>query len=67
MDGNQNKVSVSGAMITSLALLTAIALEEGFVSDPGWYDVLYITIPLLLILSFVSRHNASETSTTSRG
>jgi hypothetical protein len=67
MDRNQKKVSVGGVMITSLVLLTAVALEEGFVSDPAWYDVLYITIPLLVILRFVFHREASRSSTSPKG
>jgi len=67
MDRNRKKVSVGGAIITSVVLLTAVALEEGFVSDPAWYDVLYITIPMLVILRFVLYRQASRSSTYSKG
>lgn len=30
-------------------LLSAVALEHGMITDPAWYYVLYITIPLLVI------------------
>ena len=63
MDRNQKRVSVGGAIITSLVLLTAIALKEGFVSDAAWYNVLFITIPLLLILRVLFNRDALKSST----
>jgi hypothetical protein len=67
MDRNQKRVSVGGVMITFLVLLTAVALEEGFVSDPAWYNALYITIPLLVILRLIFHREASRSSTSKKG
>lgn len=55
MHRNQNKISVSGGSVLPLIVLNAIAVEQGFVSNPKWYCVLCITIPLLLILILMSR------------
>jgi len=63
MGGSQKKSSAGGAMMLFLMLLTAVALEEAFVSNPNWYNVLYVTVPLLLILYLVSRRKKSQTAT----
>ncbi len=54
MNGNQNKISVNWAVALPLIILSAIAMEQGLVSDPKWYEVLYVTIPLLLVLIVAS-------------
>ena len=49
------KNSVGGLLVVLLVLLTAIAFKQGFATNPKWYGILYITIPLLLILYFFER------------
>jgi hypothetical protein len=55
MRRNQGKVSVINIVILLLAFINAIVLQQGLVSHPKWYLLLYITIPLLLISILVSR------------
>ncbi|MBE7172989.1 MAG: hypothetical protein INR73_20600 [Williamsia sp.] len=59
MHRTEKEASVGGSVVLLLVLLTAIAFEKGFVSDPKWYDLLYITIPLLMISHGVLRHKSS--------
>jgi hypothetical protein len=55
MHRNQNKVSVVGGLVLLLFILNAVVLERGLVSDPRWYRVLYLTIPLFLIAVLLTR------------
>ena len=55
MHRNQDKISVANIVILLLVFINAIVLQQGFVSHPKWYSLLYITIPLLVICMFSSR------------
>ncbi|AEW01159.1 hypothetical protein Niako_4919 [Niastella koreensis GR20-10] len=50
MRGKQRSVSVG-----ILLLASAIACEQGFVVNPKWYFLLFITVPLLIAYSFSVR------------
>ena len=50
MDRDKSHTSVGGLLGLPLLLLTAIAMEAGLVSNARWYNVLYVTVPLLVIL-----------------
>jgi len=62
MDRNRKPVSVSGLIVLSLVLLTATALQAGFVCNPAWYKVLFATLPLLLIAGLRYHSNRSATA-----
>lgn len=62
MSRSQKKISAGGVVMLSLVLVTAVALEEAFVSNPKWYNVLYVTLPLLLILRVIYRRRKSHTA-----
>jgi glutamate synthase domain-containing protein 2 len=49
MTGKQNPTSASGLIILILVLLSAIAMETGYMSNKNWYWVLLVTLPLLLL------------------
>jgi hypothetical protein len=49
MHRNQEKISAGGITTLFFLLLNTIVLERGFVFDPGWYKLSYLTLPLLLI------------------
>jgi len=49
MRWNQQKIAAGRTVAAMAFLLNAIVLEQGLVSHPQWYNVAYITIPLMLI------------------
>jgi len=49
MQRNHRKISVANIVILLLVLLNAIVLQQGLVSHPGWYCLLYVTVPLLMV------------------
>ena len=49
MHRNHGRFSAARAVILQLVLLTAIALRQGLVAHPGWYKLLYVTLPLLVV------------------
>lgn len=51
MRRNHQTVSGNGAVVFLLAIITAIALERGLVSNSSWYWVLLFTLPLLFFFS----------------
>lgn len=63
---NQQKISVSGAIVLLLALLNSIVLEQGLVAHPKWYWLLCITVPLFLISLILFRRKAFKKSTIKR-
>ena len=48
MQRNRGRFSAYKAVILQLVLLTAIGLKFGFTHHPGWYNILFVTIPLLV-------------------
>ena len=46
---NEQPVSVGKSIAMILIVSSAVALEQGLVSDPKWYWVLGITVPLLIV------------------
>ena len=49
MQRNQKQVSDSGMLIVLMAIINAIVLEKGLVSNPGFYWLLLLTCPLFFI------------------
>ena len=49
MQRNRGSASAYKAVILQLVLLTAIALKYGLIAHPGWYKLLYVTVPLLVV------------------
>ncbi|WP_162944763.1 hypothetical protein [Flavisolibacter nicotianae] len=49
MRRNQKQISVRGMAVVWFVLLNTIVLEQGFVSNHGWYKLIPVTFPLLLI------------------
>lgn len=47
---NEHPVSVGNYIAMLLVLISVNAVEDGLVSDPQWYWLLCITIPLLLLV-----------------
>ena len=45
-------VSVGMSFAVILVIASAIAMEEGLVTHPKWYGVLWITLPLLAICGY---------------
>lgn len=52
---NEQPVSVGNYIAMLLALVSINAVVDGLVSDPQWYWLLCITIPLLLACIFFIR------------
>ena len=50
MRSNQQEVPAGGAMTLLFVLISAIALKEGLVAHTKWYQLLIITIPVLLLI-----------------
>jgi uncharacterized membrane protein YhdT len=50
MHHNEHPVSLGNYIAMLLVLLSINAAAEGLVSDPQWYYLLCITIPLLLLV-----------------
>jgi uncharacterized membrane protein YhdT len=46
---NQGKISEGGRVMLFFLLLNAVVLERGFVSNPDWYKLGYLSLPLFLI------------------
>lgn len=46
---NQKQIPLSGLIILILVLLSAVALKEGYTGNGGWYWILCLTLPLLLL------------------
>jgi len=55
MQQNQQPVSVGNPLITCAFVLSAVAMKYGFTSDPRWYQLAYISIPMVLIGAFAFR------------
>ena len=55
MHRKQAKVSIGNNVILLLVLINAIVLQQGMVSHPGWYRLLPISLPLLLIALLIGR------------
>ena len=51
MQRNRRRNSVSRAVILQLVLVTAISLKYGLTHHPGWYKLLYVTLPLLVAVN----------------
>jgi hypothetical protein len=49
MSRQPKKVPAGGALLLLLCLLSASVLEAGIAYHPGWYRLLYITVPLLAL------------------
>ncbi|WP_172623025.1 hypothetical protein [Flavisolibacter ginsenosidimutans] len=54
MHRNQSGISAGGVVVLFVVLLNAIIIRQGFVAGTGWYQFLYVTVPLLLLV-FVFR------------
>ena len=50
MHRDPQKIPAGGSLLLVLALSNAVVLEHGLVHDPRWYQLLYVTVPVLLIL-----------------
>jgi hypothetical protein len=55
MSGNQDKISAGGIVVAMLVILSAIALERGFVLGAKWYRLAWLTIPLLIVTIVMQR------------
>lgn len=54
MSRNPREISAGGVMVCLLVLLNAIVLRSGLTEDARWYQVLPVTVVLLLASFFVS-------------
>ena len=54
MNRDQNRMS-SGPGVLLLAVLLAIALERGLVSDKSWYGLLLFLLPVLVFTLYWGR------------
>lgn len=52
---NEHPVAVGNYIAMLLVLVSVRVIEEGLVSDPQWYWLLCITIPLLLACVYFIR------------
>ena len=48
MQRNHEKISAGGGIMLMLVLGNTIIIEQGFISDPVWYKLAYISLPLML-------------------
>ena len=60
MKRNQQKVSVGNSVLCWLAILNVIVLHEGYVSHPGWYQLAWVTVPLLIASLFFRRRRVKK-------
>jgi hypothetical protein len=51
----QEQVSAGNTIAVVLVLASAIAMERGLVSNPKWYHILWVTIPLLAACVYTGR------------
>ena len=47
---------INGPAILLLAILNAVIIQEAYVNNPKWYPALILTLPLLLLCVFSTRH-----------
>lgn len=62
MRKSSQQSSAGGIFILLFVLLNAIILERGLVSDPKWYKLAFMTVPVLLALIILSRGRIMKTS-----
>jgi hypothetical protein len=49
MSSNQQKVLSPGMWILAAVLLNVVVVRSGYISNPEWYKVLALTLPLLAL------------------
>lgn len=59
MRRKQEHFSAGISFAVVLALMSAIALEEGLVHNSRWYYILWLTIPLLGLCLYTERKKMS--------
>ena len=62
MRKSSQQSSAGGIFIFLFVMLNAIVLERGLVSDPKWYRLAFMTVPVLLVLIVLSRGRIMKTS-----
>ncbi|HUC82111.1 MAG TPA: hypothetical protein VMR70_14500 [Flavisolibacter sp.] len=55
MQKDSQKVSTGGIVVFALLLLNAVILEQGYVSSAKWYQLAWVTVPLLLFFILQAR------------
>ncbi len=45
----------SDLVIFSLIVLNALLIRWGYVSNPNYYNILFVTVPLMVVLLYMSR------------
>lgn len=57
---NNQKERSNGAVLVILILINAVILKEGFTSSPGLYEILWFTVPVMIIAGLWNRRLAKE-------
>lgn len=60
MTRNKETVPVSGMLLVLLVIVNALVMRAGLTRSTGWYWVLCITLPLLLIVTRNARKKQPE-------
>jgi uncharacterized membrane protein YhdT len=55
MHKNDEQIAISDRFVLLLVLVNAIAIRSGFTTNPKWYKVNLICIPLLIITIIAAR------------
>lgn len=52
---NDEQIAIRDRFVLLLVLINAVAIRSGFTTNPKWYKVSFIGIPLLVIFIITSR------------
>jgi uncharacterized membrane protein YhdT len=55
MRQHQRPIPMGNPVIVLFVILTIIGMKYGFASNPQWYTLAYISLPLLIISAIVYR------------
>ena len=49
MQRDHDKISAGEVIVLLFVFINAIILEQGYISHPGWYKLIWFSLPLLLL------------------
>ncbi|MET0466910.1 MAG: hypothetical protein ABW007_27360 [Chitinophagaceae bacterium] len=55
MHKNDGQIAISERFVLLLVLVNAVAIRSGFTTNPKWYKVSFVCIPLLILTIVAAR------------
>jgi len=55
MHKNDEQIAIYDRFVLLLVMINVVAIRSGFITNPKWYKISFIGIPLLAILIITSR------------